>query len=367
MPTTPEFLRELREAHDTYRHLVEGIPAIVYVDAVDDRSTTLYISPHVHDVLGISPSEWQRDPGLWVDRLHPDDRDRVVAEHRECNRTGDPFHVEYRSRAQDGRVVWIRDDAVLVRDDDGAPAFWRGVMVDVTERRVIEERLRRSVEALRATMEDRRRLLMLLEGAQDGERRRIAADIHDDSIQVMTAADIQVQGIVDRLEDPDLRSELEGLRATLQEAVERLRHLLFELRPPSLDREGLVSALRSYTSGLAGPEVAVRATLDAEPPPDVGILLYRIAQEAITNARKHARATRIDVTLEPNDGGVLLRVRDDGEGFDIAIVDDPPPGHIGLGAMIERAELAGGRLRIDSARGSGTGIDVWLPAAPLGA
>ncbi|MGZ5354638.1 MAG: PAS domain-containing protein, partial [Actinomycetota bacterium] len=118
MPTTPEFLRELREAHDTYRHLVEGIPAIVYVDAVDDRSTTLYISPHVHDVLGISPSEWQRDPGLWVDRLHPDDRDRVVAEHRECNRTGDPFHVEYRSRAQDGRVVWIRDDAVLVRDDD---------------------------------------------------------------------------------------------------------------------------------------------------------------------------------------------------------------------------------------------------------
>jgi signal transduction histidine kinase len=107
--------------------------------------------------------------------------------------------------------------------------------------------------------------------------------------------------------------------------------------------------------------VVVEDGLTAEPPDDVRALLFRIAQEAITNARKHAEAERILVTLDPHDGGIRLRVVDDGCGFDLSIVDDPDPGHIGLSGMIERAELAGGRLRIDSSRGGGTAIEVWLP------
>jgi signal transduction histidine kinase len=202
---------------------------------------------------------------------------------------------------------------------------------------------------------------MRLEEAQEEERRRIAADIHDDSIQVMTAADIRAQGLVLRLDDPELRAEAEALRDTLQEAVERLRHLVFELRPPSLDRDGLARALRSYAWGLDGPRIVIDDALEVEPPPDLRAVLFRIAQEAITNARKHARAERIVVALAPEADGIRLGVSDDGIGFDLSLVHDPDPGHIGLSAMIERAEVAGGRLRIDSRRGFGTTIEAWLP------
>jgi signal transduction histidine kinase len=264
-------------------------------------------------------------------------------------------------RTADGRQLWIRDEAVLVRDEDERPMFWRGLMVDVTEHRETEETLRRSVAALRRTMDDRRRLLVRLESAQAEERRRIADDVHDDSVQVMTAAHLAAQALVERIGDEELQQAAAELRDTLRDAVGRLRHLLFELHPPALERDGLASALRAYGAGRPTPAVVVEDGLPAEPPEDVRALLFRIAQEAITNARKHAEADRVRVTLDPQDRGIRLCVVDDGCGFDLSVVDDPDPGHIGLSGMIERAELAGGRLRIDSRRGGGTAIEAWLP------
>jgi PAS domain S-box-containing protein len=105
----------------TYRHLVEGIPAVLYVDANDDRSSTLYTSPQIEPLLGFTVEQWRDDPALWVDRIHQDDRERVLEEHRESLRTGGPFRTEYRLLAADGREVWIRDEAVLVR---GAEHDW---------------------------------------------------------------------------------------------------------------------------------------------------------------------------------------------------------------------------------------------------
>jgi PAS domain S-box-containing protein len=369
VPISPEFLKSLREAHETYKHLVEGIPAILYIDAVDDLSTNLYTSPQIEAMLGFSVQEWQEDPNLWIARLHEEDRERVVALHRASNQTGEPFRAEYRVYARDGGIVWIRDDAVLVRDDDGTPMYWRGVMYDISEQKRAEEKLRKSLDVLRRTMEDRRRLLLRLEDAQEEERRRIAADIHDDSIQVMSAADIRAQSLARQLQDEALRAEAQDLRETIRAAVERLRHLLFELRPPALDREGLVSALRAYSSDVV-PVPLIEDHLREEPPTEVRAILFRIAQEAIANARKHARAGAITVWLATEDGGVRVRVTDDGKGFDPAILDAPEPGHIGLPTMIERAELAGGRCTIQSRPGGGTTIDAWVPlglAAQTGA
>lgn len=362
IPLTPEFMRSLREAHETYRHLVEGIPAVLYIDAVDDLSTNVYTSPQIEQILGISADDWRADPSLWIVRMHEDDRERVIAEHMESNRTGEPFSSEYRLIAADGSEVWVRDEAVLVRSDEGGPMFWRGVMYDVTETKRAEERLRRSLDILRRTMQDRHRLLMRLEDAQEEERRRVADDIHDDSIQVISAADIRAQGLARRISDPELRAEAEALRETLAEAVERLRHLLFELRPPALDREGLVAALRAYAAGRDGPEVRVRDELASEPPPDIRALVFRIAQEALTNARKHSRSATVTVSVSSEEGGVRLRVVDDGVGFDPSERGDP--GHIGVPTMIERAELAGGRCLIESAPGRGTTVDAWLPLGP---
>lgn len=360
VPVPPGFAEQLREAHETFRHLVEGIPAVLYVDANDDASTNIYTSPQIEPLLGFTVEQWRDDPALWIDRIHDDDRERVLGEHRESLRTGDPFRTEYRLLAGDDREVWIRDEAVLVRGPEEDPLFWRGVMTDVTRTKRVEDRLRRSLDVLRRTMEDRRQLLLRLEDAQEEERRRIASDIHDDPIQVMSAADVRAQVLAFRIEDPELRREAEELREVIRDSVERLRHLLFELRPPALDREGLIPALRAY-AGTEDPVPEIEDGLPFELPPELRAIAFRIAQEAIANARKHAAARRIHVSIASLEGGIRLVITDDGSGFDVVVIDAPEPGHIGLPTMIERAELAGGRCQIESEPGRGTTVSAWLP------
>jgi signal transduction histidine kinase len=140
---------------------------------------------------------------------------------------------------------------------------------------------------------------------------------------------------------------------------------LFELRPTALEREGLAAALQVYvdhiarTTGWTGTVIAVG--LDSEPSPDARVLLYRIAQEAIMNARKHASAGHVDIALATAGEGVTLRVADDGVGFDLEALATPEPGHLGLSTVVERAELAGGWARVQSAPGRGTTVECWLP------
>jgi PAS domain S-box-containing protein len=346
----------------TYRHLVEGIPAVLYVDAHEDRSSNLYTSPQIEPLLGFTVEQWRDDPALWFERIHEDDRERVLEEQRDSLRTGEPFRTEYRLLAADGREVWIRDEAVLIREAEHDELFWRGVMTDITGTKRVEDRLRRSLDVLRRTMEDRRQLLLRLEDAREEERRRIASDIHDDPIQEMSAADIRAQALAYQIQDPELRQEAEELRDVIRSSVERLRHLLFELRPPTLASEGLVPALRACV-GDADPLPEIEDALPFEPPSELRAILFRIAQEAIANARKHASATRIHVSIVGFDGGVRLVITDDGLGFDVGVIESPEPGHIGLPTMIERAQLAGGGCEVQSEPGRGTTVSAWLPLA----
>ena len=136
-----EEVRRLTEAEAKYRVLVEQIPVITYIDAIDRESSTIYISPQVQEVLGYSPEEWTEDHGLWAKLLHEGDRERVIAENTRTNATGEPFRAEYRLKARDGGVVWLRDEALLVTDEAGRPRFWQGVMVDITDRKRAEEQV----------------------------------------------------------------------------------------------------------------------------------------------------------------------------------------------------------------------------------
>ena len=357
---------------DVYRSLVEGIPAILYIDRPDDLSTNFYTSPQAVDLLGFSQEEWGTTQDLWVRQIHPDDRERVMEENARSNDAGDRFVAEYRMVARDGRIVWLRDEAVPVFDDDGKPAYWRGFMLDISAEKDAEEKLRRSLDVLRRTIQQRRELAMRLEGAQEEERRRIAADIHDDPIQVMSAVDVRLQ-MLGASAVPIDPGQLLELQETVRLSIERLRSLLFELRPATLDREGLVAAIREYvrhTSQETGWTYSIEDELLEEPPPDLRASLYRIAQEAVTNVRKHAAASHVAVLVASTDGGVEVAIRDDGNGFDVATLGDARPGHIGLPTMIERAELVGGWCRIAAGAGEGTNVECWLPlddpeAAPL--
>ena len=156
----------LREAEAKYRALVEQMPAVTYMDAIDSASTNLYTSPQIEEMLGFAPQEWMADPELFAKRLHPDDRERVLAEHLRTNETGEPFRMEYRLIARDGRVVWVRDEAVVVRDEAGRPQFWQGVMLDVTERKQAEEALRQNEERFRSLVQNASDVITILD--EDG-------------------------------------------------------------------------------------------------------------------------------------------------------------------------------------------------------
>jgi PAS domain S-box-containing protein len=137
----------LKEAEARFRTLVEHIPAVTYMEAADKHAESnafLYISPQIEAVLGYTPGEWVTDPLLFRKTLHPDDRERVLAEDARTNITGEPFRMEYRHRAKDGRTVWVRDESVLVRDHEGGAPYWLGVQFDITDRREAEEALRQS-------------------------------------------------------------------------------------------------------------------------------------------------------------------------------------------------------------------------------
>jgi signal transduction histidine kinase len=197
--------------------------------------------------------------------------------------------------------------------------------------------------------------------AKEEERARIAEEIHDDTLQTLVALQMRLQALGGGPGGAAADALGELGRATAG-SIRRLRTLMFELRSDLLDQYGLTGVLRELFARTE-EEFGVRITLDdglgTEPPPDAGINLYRIAQEAITNVRKHARTSAAEVRLEEQDGGVLLTVADDGVGFDIH--REPPADHGGVRFMRDRAERAGGRVEIVSAPGTGTSIRCWIP------
>jgi PAS domain S-box-containing protein len=353
----------IEQSERYYRSLIEN--ALDVIAVLDGDLRFRYASPPTQRVLGYRPEELVGRSVL--DLLHPEDVQTVMDLIDRGRRTpGFTPTVTIRFRHADGGWRVIEGIGENLLDD---PAVG-GIVVnarDVTDRTRAEQGLHRSLGVLRRTDEERRRLLAHLVGAQEEERSRIAAEIHDDSLQVMTAVGLRVEMLARRFEDPTARDELARLYETVSLSVERLRKLLFDVRPPALDREGLAAALRLALNQLrmdTGIEWVVRTRLKLEPPGTLRSILYRIALEAINNIRKHAGASRVEVELEEQEGGVRMVIQDDGQGFPAERLEQEVPGHLGLITMRQRAQVAGGRVHIDTAPGRGTAVGVWIPLAP---
>jgi PAS domain S-box-containing protein len=142
------------ETEARYRSLVEQLPVVVYSEpVVGNELMTMYISPRIEEVLGVTSVEWIDRPEVWYETMHPDDRERVRAENERTEASGEPFSIEYRSVARDGRTVWFRDEARLVHDERGAPLFWQGVMFDVTAEKEAQHLLSEAEARFRALVE----------------------------------------------------------------------------------------------------------------------------------------------------------------------------------------------------------------------
>src|ERR1700682_3630666 len=241
-----------------------------------------------------------------------------------------------------------------------ATACFRELLRDVNERKKTELAL---LDLVRKAGHEREELLVHLVRAQETERLRIASDIHDDSIQAMAAAALRLQQLRKRLRTEAEVEALDRLEDAFQGAISRLRHLMFNLRPVALDRSGLAAALQVHLEQIqSGGSVVVEMEnhLTTEPPPETRVMLYRIAIEALANVQKHAGAHLVLVRLENADEGWRVQIDDDGSGFN-PNGNGSAPGHLGLTAMRERAQLAGGWWKLESQPGAATSVASCLP------
>jgi SDR family mycofactocin-dependent oxidoreductase len=220
------------------------------------------------------------------------------------------------------------------------------------------------VEILMSEDMYRQALLRHLVRAREEERARIAAGIHDDVIQMMSAASLRLQQLKLRIHDPVARQVLEQLQDALSLTLSHLRQVIYDLRPPGLEDGSLGAALRVYLEQMHS-ETGIACRLDdrlsARVPDSTALLIYRTVREALANVRQHARASTVTVGLLDLENGCLARIADDGAGYDPAGIEDRP-GHLGLALIRERAELAGGWCRIESSPGSGTTVEFWVPS-----
>ena len=288
-----------------------------------------------------------------LSRVVPEDRDRVAEAVRTALERGSEGSVEYRIAAPDGGARWLSSRGRVRPGPAGRPGWLMGVTLDVTERR-------RSEVALQDLT---RRLIR----AQEEERAFLARELHDDLSQRLAALAIDV-GRAERSASGGPPAEtLRTVREGLVSLSEDVHTLAYQLHPSVLEELGLVEALRTECErfralGRADVTLALDPAVRAVGA-DVGLCLFRVAQEALRNVARHASASTVTVSLRPNDGGLLLAVRDDGAGFDTAVQRERRS--LGLASMRERMELVGGTLRVDSVPGEGTAISAWAPAAEV--
>jgi PAS domain S-box-containing protein len=279
-------------------------------------------------------------------------------------RRGEPaLHAyEFQLVLPEGPTQTILINAGPLRD---AAGNFAGVVLtgfDITERKAAERRLA-EYSARLGTLS--RRVLTV----QEEERRAVARELHDELGQVLTAVRLNLQTLRRRSRDPELGPVFEDGLALLESAIAEVRSLSTRLRPTILDDLGLEAALRSHLERRS-----VRAELELDTDirlpqrrldPAVETACFRIVQEAMTNAVRHAGASRLAVTLRVEDGALVLAVRDNGHGFDpAAAARRAARGEsAGLSGMEERAQLAGGRLEMSTALGRGTEVRVVFPLA----
>jgi len=271
-------------------------------------------------------------------------------------------------------VFWHQHKNGAPLDIDGIAHLvsWRGrkarlvVINDITERLRTQETVERMNRELELSHERLRALSRRLLEVQEEERRRLARDLHDDVGQALTALKIQLESL-QRMADPAVRARVSEGVETVQHTLERVRQLSLSLRPPQLDDLGLAAALRSHldrqasVAGIAPHFDAGEAPPELEP--DTETACFRVAQEAINNVLRHARAHNLWVRLFTTSGRLALSVRDDGRGFDLEAARRRAAsgGSLGLVGMEERIALAGGSFELRAAPGDGTTVLATFP------
>jgi PAS domain S-box-containing protein len=369
----------LRQAEARYRALVEQIPAMVYSEEFQLGGVRMYVNRYSEKMFGFDPEETSIGTSRKA-QLHPDDRERVLAEEARCERSGEPFRMEYRTFHKNGEARWVRDECVLLRDAHGKPLFWQGVIFDITDSKQAEQAVRKALERERAAT---RRLRAL------DELKNTFLDAVSHELRTPLAAVIGIALTLKRSGADLAEGDTIDLVARLVANAKKLDRLLIDLL--DLDRlsRGIVAPKCQPTDVAALVERVASEwrklhdrPLEVEAEPVVVSLdpekVERMIENLLTNAVRHTPdGTPVWVRVRRQADGVLLAVEDAGAGVPAALrasVFEPfrqGPGRaahspgvgIGLSLVARFAELHGGHAWVTDRAGGGSSFQVYIPDA----
>jgi PAS domain S-box-containing protein len=377
---------ELRAAQERYRALAEQLPLVTYVESLGPEGRLTYISPQIEELVGYTPEEWLASDDMFVSCLHPDDRQSVLERMRRCKAQELPLDGEYRLVARSGRVVWVHDVAVPVRDDDGVSVSWQGYVIDVSERRAVEAQRDQLLTRERAQNERLREL--------DRMKDEFVALVSHELRTPLTSIRGYLELVLDDTErlDAEHRRFLEVVERNAERLLQLVGDLLFvaqveagklTLERGEVDLPAVVkSSLEAIEPLAAQRGIALAAEYEAVGSlPGDAARLAQLVDNLLSNAVKFTPARgRVSVRVARSNGSVVLEVEDTGPGIPLdererlferffrakTATESAAPG-TGLGLSIAKAiaEAHGGSIGVTIEEGVGTCFRVELPLRPV--
>jgi signal transduction histidine kinase/HAMP domain-containing protein len=352
--------QDLRRSADRLQLAIDAANAAAW--EWDMRTSESFWSDEMWVLYDLQPHSQPPSYETWLQTVHPGDREKAEADTKMAFAQGIGFDIEWRVQLQEGGIRWLMSRGKPQFDDQGQLKGYLGISMDITARKAAEENIRYLTHELMRV--------------QEQERHRVSLELHDTVAQELASLKIHLENLRDNsgaMLAEEIGSQLTNLFGMVQQSLNSIRTLSHNLRPPDLQHLGLVRAIQRYCEEVAGhtglhidfTAAGIEAIhLDYE----AAINLYRIVQEALTNVGRHARAENVSIRLVASYPKIILRLEDDGQGFEVS--EKEPSSHpdrrLGLLGMKERVAFLGGEMHLESLLRKGTKIKIEVPWSKAG-
>jgi len=349
---------EIKKLKEKYESVIRNIPDTIYSSLPDKTCSMVFISERYKDWSGYSPQDFYRDPELWLKTIHHEDRDRAFEHYIEARRKKKAYNYEYRVIHKDtGQTRWVRDRSTPVIDEGGKLILFDGLISDITERKEMEVRLRVFQQRLRS-------LASQISVAEEKERRRLAAGLHDQVTQTLAVVKLKLGTLQKEPSFNNHSKQLDEIRELVDGTIQETRLLTFELSPPILYELGLEAAVEWLTEHFQehyGIECEFRDDGQLKPLRDEhrGIL-FAAVRELLINVVKHSRSRTARISIQREHNEIRVDVQDDGVGFNLLEMDHQLK-TFGLFNIRERLNYLDGHVEIESDRSRGTRVTLIAP------
>jgi len=351
----------LRESERTLMTLMGNLPGMAYRRRNVPNWTMQFVSEGCVNLTGYRPSELVGDQTVSYSTLiRADERACVWEQVQRSLKEKKPFELEYRIRTRDGQEKWVWEKGTGIYRESGETAALEGFITDIDAQKKVEEKLLAYQKKLKSLGSE-------LALAEERERRRIAANLHDHTCQSLALSKMKLQTLLQAAPPADTEM-LQSVCETLNETIENVRELTFDLSSPTLYRFGLEAALEELLRDKLGAEhnILYHFHDDGKPKPlahDVLVLLYQSVRELLINVIKHSQAHEVTLDIRRERDSISIVLDDDGVGFDVdEVLSLPSRRHsVGLFNTLERLDYVGGKLEMNSRRGQGSRFALIVP------